>query len=112
MKKGRYRVPVEEMLGYSYGGDELVIIESEAKIVREIFDMYIQGLSTSYIAREMENRGYKTGTGRTHWTGKSVNTTIRNEKYAGDFLLHKTMQKTYVIKNVSYLIFLSLYDKI
>ena len=93
MKKGRYRVPVEEMLGYAYDGDELVIIENEAKIVREIFDMYIQGLSTSYIAREMENRGYKTGTGRTHWTCKSVNTTIRNEKYAGDCLLHKTMQK-------------------
>lgn len=93
MKKGRYRIPVEEMLGYAYDGDNLVIIEQEAKVVREIFDMYVEGLSISYIAREMEKRGYKTGMGKTQWGNKSVTTILCNEKYVGDCLLHKTMQK-------------------
>ena len=93
MKKGRYRIPVEEMLGYAYDGDKLVIIEQEAKVVREIFDMYVEGLSISYIAKEMEKRGYKTGMGKTQWGNKSVTTILCNEKYVGDCLLHKTMQK-------------------
>ena len=93
MKKGRYRIPVEEMLGYAYDGDNLVIIEQEAKVVREIFDMYVEGLSIPYIAKEMEKRGYKTGMGKTQWGNKSVTTILCNEKYVGDCLLHKTMQK-------------------
>ncbi len=90
MKEGRYRIPVEEMLGYAYDEEgNVIIIEEEAKIVREVFELYTKRLSASFIARRMMEKGYKTGTGRSDWTEKSVRTMIINEKYAGDCLLHK-----------------------
>lgn len=64
-------------------------IEEEAKIVREVFELYVNRLSASYIARRMIQKGYKTGTGRTDWSEKSVRAIIANEKYVGDCLLHK-----------------------
>lgn len=91
MKEGRYRIPVEEMLGYEYDEDgNLQVIEEEAKVVREVFSLYVQKVSASFIARTMMAKGYKSAMRVDKWTEKSVRNMICNEKYAGDCLLHKT----------------------
>ena len=91
MREGKYRIPVEGMLGYAYlNNGELIIVEEEAKIIREIFDLYINRVSASFIARKMEEKGYKTGIGNTHWTVRSIRTIIINEKYVGDCYLRKS----------------------
>lgn len=91
LREGKYRLPVEGMLGYAYlNNGELIIVEKEAKIIREIFDLYIQGISASFIARKMEEKGYKTGIGNSHWNERSIRTIIINEKYVGDCYLRKT----------------------
>ena len=61
MKAGKYYIPVNEMLGYRYDSEgNLYIVESEARIIREIFSMYIQGLSLLFIARTMMENKEKT----------------------------------------------------
>ncbi|MBQ6920518.1 MAG: recombinase family protein [Bacilli bacterium] len=92
IKKGKYRIPVEEMLGYDY--DEkgnLVIVEEEAKIIREIFELYVEKVSLLSIARIMESKGYKTGIGRNTWNEKTVTRILINEKYVGDAHLQKVI---------------------
>lgn len=90
MKKGKYRIPVEEMLGYTYDGNgNLVIVENEAKIIQQIFSMYIQRISLLTIARTMEKEGYLTGIGSPHWNEKTITRILINEKYVGDCHLQK-----------------------
>lgn len=91
MKAGKYYIPVNEMLGYRYDPEgNLYIVESEAKIIREIFSMYIQGLSLLFIARTMMEKGYKTGVGSSNWNEKTITRILLNEKYVGDCSMHKT----------------------
>ncbi len=95
MKNGIYYLPVNEMLGYKYGDKgNLCIIEKEAKIIREIFDMYINGLSLLYIAKTMMEKGYKTGIGNSYWDDKTVTRILVNEKYVGDCHMHKSFSGT------------------
>jgi site-specific DNA recombinase len=46
--------------GYKRENKKLVIDEEESKIIREIFDMYINGSSSYKIRQELNNRGVKT----------------------------------------------------
>lgn len=95
MKNGIYYLPVNEMLGYKYDDKgNLCIIEKEAKIIREIFDMYINGLSLLYIAKTMMEKGYKTGIGSSYWDDKTVTRILVNEKYVGDCHMHKSFSGT------------------
>ena len=90
-KAGRYRLPVEEMLGYEYNeNNELVIVESEAEIIRQVFEMYVRGLGLRFIANAMMEKGYKTGKGLSNWTEKTITRILINEKYVGDAILQKS----------------------
>ena len=90
MKKGKYRIPVEEMLGFTYDGKgNLIIVEEEAKIIRQIFSMYLQRVSLLTIARTMEEQEYKTGIGSSTWNEKTITRILTNEKYVGDCHLQK-----------------------
>ena len=78
-----------KMLGYRMvENNQLEIVEEEAKIIREIFDMYLSGKGTIIISNELNNRGVKTSRGNP-WTTKSVLEIIANEKYTGDSLMGK-----------------------
>lgn len=81
----------------------LYINEEEAKIVRRIFDMYInQGLGQQRIAAELNREGVKTKRGNS-WTQVSISHIIRNQIYIGrvingiseikDFLTGERVQK-------------------
>lgn len=90
MQKGKYRIPVEEMLGYAYDGKgNLIIVEEEARIIRQIFSLYLERVSLLTIARIMEENGYKTGVGYSHWNEKTITRILLNEKYVGDCHLQK-----------------------
>ncbi len=59
------------------------IIEQEAKIVRLIFDLFVnKKLSIRAIAKELTNRGIPPKKGK-HWRTSSLHRIIRNETYAG-----------------------------
>ncbi|WP_094094811.1 recombinase family protein [Paenibacillus physcomitrellae] len=76
------------MLGYKSVNKKLVIIESEAFIVREIFNMYLSGRGFKAIAHQLNRLGYKTKRG-VAFSINSVRTIILNPAYAGFIRFNK-----------------------
>lgn len=84
--------------GYRRGEDGVpVIIEDEAKTVREIFNQFIDGKSLLMISRYLSENGMKSYTGKTNWNKLTIRDILTNEKYTGDVIL----QKTYIVDTIS-----------
>ena len=89
-KQGILRMNTTYFLGYDmneYG--ELVINEEQAKIVRRIFKMYLDGMGTESIAKTLNKENILT-IKNNKWSGTTINSILKNEKYKGDCLLQKT----------------------
>ena len=80
--------------GYRFINKEkrLEIIPEEAKIVRKMYKMFLDGKNFSEIKRILESQGVKTYTKRSNWDTTSIKYILTNEKYVGD-LLQKKMVK-------------------
>ena len=78
---------------YGYKSDPktgmLIIDIKTAKIVRRIFDMYINGCGASRIARTLNDEKIPSPTGIS-WNNITILKMIRQEKYIGDTLWQKT----------------------
>ncbi|AHM57226.1 resolvase domain protein [Peptoclostridium acidaminophilum DSM 3953] len=85
------------MLGYTKKGREKwIVVEEEAKIVREAFEECLKGSSAAKIARMFIEKGYKKANGRTDWSSLAVRDILRNERYVGDVLCQKTYTRDYL----------------
>ncbi len=69
---------------------KLEIIPEEAKVVREIFNLYLHGESTYSIAQMLTERGIKSPGNSDKWSPERVQRILRNEKYKGDVITQKT----------------------
>ncbi len=69
---------------------KLQIVESEAAVVRLIFNAFLAGYSTSSIANLLTKSGIETKVGNTAWNEGSVSYILRNERYCGCVLTWKT----------------------
>lgn len=80
-------------LGYNVNSEKKYDInDTEAVIVRKIFDMYINGYSYAEIIDCLNERGYKTKAGNTF--GKnSIYSILDNEKYSGVYIFNKSSKK-------------------
>jgi Site-specific recombinases, DNA invertase Pin homologs len=77
--------------GYTHNENgKLIIHEEQAKIVRLIFELYLQGHSIVSIIRELKTQDIKSPTGKDNWSKRSIETILTNEKYAGNVILGKT----------------------
>lgn len=59
----------------SYGRDDkgnLIIIEEETKIVRLIYDLFLQGYGCRKIKKHLEDHGIKTVTGKEKWSTSTI----------------------------------------
>lgn len=69
-------------LGYAFDKDlNLYIVESEAKLVREVFQMYLSGMGRSKIAYFMNDTSRMKEGGK--WDAKGVMNIVSNPRYAG-----------------------------
>ena len=102
---GKFSVGYSRFLGYDKGEDgNLAINEEQAKTVRLIFGLFIEGLTPCAIAKELTKRGILTVTGKSKWNAATINGVLANEKYTGcariqktftpDFLTKKTVKNT------------------
>lgn len=91
MKRGEL-VGFQGCLGYDYHPEDksITVNETEAEIVRYIFNRYVEGAGGMVIGKELKNLGYKTKRGSDTWAESAVLGIIKNEKYKGDILLGKT----------------------
>jgi len=96
-KDGKLLTP--ELLGYDRPRDaagryvkygRLEIVESEARIVRFIFDSFLAGMTPRDIATLLTDIGCETKIGNTDWSEGSIYYILRNERYCGNVLTWKT----------------------
>ena len=82
------------VIGYDRNHNkEIIINENEALVVRMIFDLYIQGYSQQRIADHLNSNGYKTKAGNIDYYEGAIAGILNNEKYTGNALLQKTINK-------------------
>ena len=82
---------------FGYKNDEngeLVIDETEAEVVRNIFKLYLTGYSIGGIIKELEGKDILTPTGKERWYKGTVDSILSNEKYVGDVELFKPDETT------------------
>ena len=66
---------------------QLVIVPEEEKIVKEIFNLYLSGLSMEQVASKINKMGKASRAGR-NFTRFSVRDILDNEKYTGNYVYH------------------------
>ena len=88
---GKVTVPFNRFLGYDMGPDHnLVVNPEQAKLVKRIYGMFLQGQSPFQIARTLTEEGIPSPGGKDHWNPSNIKSILTNEKYKGDALLQKT----------------------
>ena len=96
---GKVTVPFGRFLGYDRGEDgNLVVNEEQAKIVREIYGLFLQGRSPYQIAKTLTEKGIPTPGGKKVWGKAVVESILTNEKYKGDALLQKVYTVDFLSK--------------
>lgn len=116
-QKQKSGMPVNLPMGYykDKNTGKILIDETAAAIVREIFEKFFEGYGLSTIAKDFNRRGIKSpeyfshrkiGAHRTQvckkylWVQTSVKRIIQNEAYTGTLVNHKTVtSKIYKTKN-------------
>jgi len=96
---GKVSLPYGRFLGYEKGEDGLPkIIDKEAKVVRLIYKLFLEGKTPSGIAKHLTNKGFLTPSGKQQWHYSTVASILTNEKYKGDALLQKTITVDFLTK--------------
>lgn len=96
---GKVSLPYKNFLGYRRGEDgRPEVVEEEAKLVRKIYRLFLEGWSTGKIAKQLTADGIPTPGGRSEWQSSTVNSILKNEKYKGDALLQKKFTVDFLSK--------------
>lgn len=77
------------IMGYDKVGKEMIINEEQAKTVRLIFDLFLQGNGTQKIKYELEKREILTATGLKTWSASQIGRMLRNSFYCGVIIYRK-----------------------
>jgi DNA invertase Pin-like site-specific DNA recombinase len=86
-------------LGYEKDNmGNIAINEREAKIVKYIYSRFLQGVTPTSIARELEIKGIKNVRGDVKWYGTTLQSMLKNEKYTGNAILQKTYSTDFLSK--------------
>ena len=92
---GKIMMPYKNFLGYERGEDgNPVINEEEAKTVRLIYRLFLEGKTPYAICRYLDDQCIPTPTGKTRWIENTIISILTNEKYKGDALLQKSFTTT------------------
>ena len=96
---GKVTVPFKRFLGYDMGPDHnLVVNPEQAKLVKRIYGMFLQGQSPFQIARTLTDEGIPSPGGKDHWNPSNIKSILTNEKYKGDALLQKSYTVDFLTK--------------
>lgn len=96
---GKVSMPYKHFLGYEKGPDGIpVIVEEEAEVVREIYDLFLSGSTYLSIAKELTERGIPTPAGKAKWQTSTIYSILQNEKYKGAALLQKKYTTDFLTK--------------
>jgi len=85
------------MYGYRVEKGKIEINEDEAKVIRMIFNEYINGLGCTKIAKKLREMGVEKIKGG-KWNSERVVEILKNEKYTGNAMLQKKYVKDHLTK--------------
>lgn len=71
------------ILGYDRVGGKMVVNKEQAKAVKRIFQLYLEGNGVRKIQNTMELEHFKTATGQTKWQSGCIHKTLKNPFYCG-----------------------------
>ena len=93
-------IPVTNRIyGFRMKKGRFCVVPEEARIIREVFSMYLDGLGRTAIATRLNERGVPSPDGG-QWAPYRLYVILRNEKYAGDLLMQKCYVSDYLTKKV------------
>ena len=96
---GKLIMPFSSFLGYERGDDgQPKVVEKEARIVRKIYRMFLEGKTPTYIARYLTEQNIPTPRDKDIWRSTTVESILKNEKYKGAALLQKTFTTDFLTK--------------
>ena len=96
---GKINLPYKKFLGYEKGADGLPqIIEDQAKTVRLIYKLFLEGKTPSAISRYLMNEKIPTPGGKVKWSVSTILSILQNEKYKGDAVLQKNYTVDFLTK--------------
>ena len=96
---GKVTVPFKRFLGYDMGPDRNLMVNPEqAKLVKRIYGMFLQGQSPFQIATALTKEGIPSPGGKDHWNASNIRSILTNEKYKGDALLQKSYTVDFLTK--------------
>ena len=95
--KGKFKWNWDLMYGF-HSDDNItpIIVENEASVVREMFDLYLRGFTESEIAKILTSRDVDTHTGSKIWNSSTIYLMLENEKYCGNLRLQKTYTEDFL----------------
>lgn len=85
-----------QIYGYRWDGDHLVVEPKEAKIVKLIYDNFLNGFSAETTEKQLAEMGVKSYKGQ-HFSNSSIRQILGNITYTGNLLF----QKVYVVDPIS-----------
>lgn len=77
------------ILGYDRVGKTMVINPEQAKTVRMIYDMYLDGIGMRGIQFKLEQAGRLTAMGKSNWHMSNISKILKNSFYCGIITYHK-----------------------
>lgn len=96
---GKFSLAYSRFLGYDKGADGTMEINNEeAKTIRLIYRLYLEGYSDYHIAGYLTERNIPTPCKKEKWCVSTVRSILLNEKYKGDALLQKMVTVDFLSK--------------
>lgn len=86
------------IMGYDVKDKKLTINPEQAKVVRLIYDLYLQGKGERAIQLELMQRDIKTPLGKDRWQNTTIKRILTNEKYIGKLIQGKSITPNYLDK--------------
>lgn len=88
---GKYYLPYKHFLGYNKGPNgKPTLVESEARIIRMIYRLFLCGNPPTVIAQKLSAAGIPSPAGLPVWQHHTIESILRNEKYYGAALMQKS----------------------
>ncbi len=98
---GKVHLPYKRFLGYEKGPDgRPAVVEEEARIVRLIYRLFLEGKTQAAIGKYLESLGIPSPGGKPTWTKTTITSILTNEKYKGDALLQKKFTVDFLEKKM------------
>jgi len=96
---GKVNMPYKRFLGYEKGENGMPkVVEAQAKIIRKIFKLYLEGQTVSGIARMLTEEKDPTPSEGLIWSPSTIHSILQNEKYKGDAILQKSFTVDFLTK--------------